>query len=108
MTKITLRLRLCAAAPLVAALLALGACKGGNLPPENRCAMYWDYYYNAGLGKAPAVRQAAEGVDFRDVRAIVTADPSAKTRVCQKILNDAFPGDAALRGVAGPIPPAQP
>ena len=108
MTTITLGAGLRRAAPALVALLVLAGCKGGNLPPENRCAMYWDYYYNAGLGKAPAVRQAAEGVDFKDIRAIVSADPSAKTRVCQKILNDAFPGDPALRGVAGPIPPAQP
>ena len=88
------------------AVLALSGCKGGEQPPENRCAMYWDYYYNAGLGKAPAERQSAEGVKFDDIRAIITADPSPKTRVCQKILNDAFPGDAALKGVAGPIPSA--
>ena len=90
----------------VAASAALVACQRGDLPPENRCAMYWDYYYNAGLGKAPAERQNAEGVDFDDIRQIVTADPSEKTSVCQKVLNDAFPGDPALKGVKGPIPPA--
>ncbi|GGZ88520.1 hypothetical protein [Novosphingobium arvoryzae] len=88
------------------ATLLLAGCKGGDLPPENRCAMYWDYYYNAGLGKSPAERQSAEGVEFGDIRAIVKADPSDKTKVCQKILNDAFPGDPALQGVTGPIPPA--
>ncbi len=88
------------------AALALAGCKGGEQPPENRCAMYWDYYYNAGLGKSPAERQSAEGVAFDDIRAIIKADASDNTRVCQKILNDAFPGDPALKGVAGPIPPA--
>lgn len=87
-------------------VLALAGCKGGAQPPENRCAMYWDYYYNAGLGKPMAERQSAEGVQFDDIRAIVKADPSPTTKVCQKILNDAFPGDPALKGVAGPIPPA--
>jgi hypothetical protein len=86
--------------------LLLAGCKGGDLPPENRCAMYWDYYYNAGLGKAPAERQTAAGVEFDDIRAIIKADPSTTTRVCQKILNDAFPGDPALEGVTGPIPAA--
>ena len=89
------------------AALALVACKGGNLPPENRGAMYWDYYYNTGLGKELPERKNAEGVDWADIRAIVTADPSDKTKVCQKILNDAFPGDAALAKVKGPIPAAQ-
>lgn len=88
------------------AVLALAACKGGQQPPENRCAMYWDYYYNAGLGKSPAERQSAEGVAFDDIRAIIKADASPRTKVCQKILNDAFPGDPALKDVAGPIPPA--
>jgi len=86
--------------------LLLAGCKGGEQPPENRCAMYWDYYYNAGLGKSPAERQSAEGVKFDDIRAIIKADSSPKTKACQKILNDAFPGDPALKGVAGPIPPA--
>ena len=89
------------------AALALVSCKGGDLPPENRCAMYWDYYYNTGLGKELPERQKAEGVDWADIRAIVTADPSEKTKVCQKVLNDAFPGDAALADVKGPIPAAQ-
>lgn len=89
-----------------AAVLLLAACKSGDLPPESRCSMYWDYYYNTGLGQAPAQRQTASGVEFDDIRAIVKADPSAKTKVCQKILNDAFPGDPALRGVTGPIPAA--
>lgn len=88
------------------ALLALAGCKGGEQPPENRCAMYWDYYYNTGLGKSPAERQSAEGVKFDDIRAIIKADPSPRTKACQKILNDAFPGDPALKGVTGPIPPA--
>lgn len=89
------------------AMTLLAGCKRGELPPESRCAMYWDYYYNAGLGKAPAERQKAEGVKFDDIRAIITADPSKKTHACQKILNDAFPGDPALKGVTGPIPSAQ-
>lgn len=97
-----MKIAMCAAA----AMLLLAGCKRGELPPENRCTMYWDYYYNAGLDKAPAERQKAEGVDFADIRAIIKADPSAKTRVCQKILNDAFPGDPALAGVTGPIPKA--
>lgn len=88
------------------AALLLAGCKGGEQPPENRCAMYWDYYYNAGLGKPAAERQSAAGVEFADIRAIVKADPSAKTMVCQKILNDAFPGDPALQGVTGAIPAA--
>lgn len=88
------------------AALFLAGCKGGEQPPENRCAMYWDYYYNTGLGKPVAERQSAEGVEFGDIRAIVKADPSARTKVCQKILNDAFPGDPALQGVTGPIPAA--
>lgn len=91
----------------VGAVLLLAGCKGGEQPPENRCAMYWDYYYNAGLGKPAAERQSAEGVEFNDIRAIVKADPSAKTKVCQKILNDAFPGDPALQDVKGPIPAAK-
>ena len=90
----------------VTAALLLAGCKGGEQPPENRCAMYWDYYYNAGLGKSASERQSAAGVEFGDIRAIVKADPSAKTKVCQKILNDAFPGDPALQGVTGPIPAA--
>ncbi|MFA5963367.1 MAG: hypothetical protein WC804_05065 [Sphingomonas sp.] len=98
----TIRIAIAAAS---AALLLTG-CKGGKLPPESRCSMYWDYYYNAGLGKPPAERQSADGVEFGDIRSIVKADPSTKTRVCQKILNDAFPGDPALQGVAGPIPEA--
>lgn len=89
------------------AALLLASCQSGDLPPENRCAMYWDYYYNAGLGKPLPERQKAEGVDFANIRAIVTADPSEKTEVCQKVLNDAFPGDPALTEVKGPIPPAQ-
>lgn len=88
------------------AALALAGCKGGEQPPENRCAMYWDYYYNTGLGKSQAERQSAEGVKFDDIRAIIKADASDRTRVCQKILNDAFPGDPALKGMTGPIPPA--
>lgn len=88
------------------AVLALAGCKGGQQPPENRCAMYWDYYYNTGLGKGQAERQSAEGVKFDDIRAIIKADSSPKTKACQKILNDAFPGDPALKGAAGPIPPA--
>ena len=88
------------------AMLLLTGCKSGNLPPESRCSMYWDYYYNAGLGKPPAQRQTAAGVEFDDIRAIVKADPSANTKVCQKILNDAFPGDPALEGVTAPIPAA--
>lgn len=84
-------------------MLVLAGCNGGDLPPESRCSMYWDYYYNAGLGKPPAERQTAAGVEFGDIRTIIKADPSATTRVCQKILNDAFPGDPALRGVTGPI-----
>lgn len=94
---------------MVAAAIAmalLGGCKRGELPPESRCAMYWDYYYNAGLGKPPAERQTAEGVKFDDIRAIIKADPSKTTHACQRILNDAFPGDPALKGVTGPIPPA--
>lgn len=88
------------------AMLLLTGCQSGDLPPESRCSMYWDYYYNTGLGKASAQRQAAEGVAFDDIRAIIRADPSANTRVCQKILNDAFPGDPALDGVTAPIPAA--
>lgn len=99
----TIRIAMIAAS----AVVLLAGCKGGNLPPENRCAMYWDYYYNAGLGKPPAERQSAAGVEFGDIRTIVKADPSAKTKVCQKILNDAFPGDPALQGVTGPIPVAR-
>lgn len=86
--------------------LLLAGCKGGDLPPENRCSMYWDYYYNAGLGKPVAERQSAEGVEFADIRAIIKADPSEKTKVCQKILKDAFPNDPALQGVTTPIPAA--
>ena len=86
---------------------ALAGCKQGELPPESRCTMYWDYYYNTGLGKPEAERQAAKGVEFDDIRAIIIEDPSKKTRVCQKILNDAFPGDPALANVTDPIPPAQ-
>lgn len=89
-----------------AAVLLLSGCSGRELPPESRCSMYWDYYYNAGLGKTPVERRTAEGVEFDDIRAIIVADPSAKTRACQKILNDAFPGDPALQGVTGPIPAA--
>lgn len=89
-----------------AVVLLVTGCKGGDLPPESRCSMYWDYYYNAGLGKAPAQRQTASGVEFDDIRAIIKADPSTKTKVCQKILNDAFPGDPALQGVTAPIPEA--
>lgn len=92
---------------LALSLAMLAACAPRDLPPENRCAMYWDYYYNAGLGKPPAERQTAEGVDFADIRAIIQADPSDKTKVCQKVLNDAFPGDPALQKVTTPIPPAQ-
>jgi hypothetical protein len=92
--------------PSVALVLLLVACKGGDLPPESRCAMYWDYYDNAGLGKAKAERQTAGGVEFDDIRAIIKADPSRKTKVCQKILNDAFPGDPALQGVMAVIPAA--
>lgn len=88
--------------PSVGLALLLVGCKGGDLPPESRCAMYWDYYYNDGLGKAQAERQAAAGVEFDDIRAIVSADPSPKTKVCQKILKDAFPDDPALRGVTVP------
>ena len=88
------------------AVLLLTGCKQGPLPPENRCTMYWDYYYNAGLGKAPAERQKAEGVDFADIRVIIKADPGKTSRVCQKILNDAFPGDPALAGVTALIPKA--
>jgi hypothetical protein len=88
------------------ASLILPGCRQGDLPPENRCAMYWDYYYNAGLGKPEAERRKAEGVNFGDIREIVTNDPSEKTRVCQRILNDAYPGDPALKGVKGPIPNA--
>lgn len=95
-----------AALAVVAAVLLVAGCNRGELPPENRCTMYWDYYYNAGLGKAAAERQKAEGVSFDDIRAIIKADPSTKTRVCQKILNDAFPGDSALKGVTGSIPTA--
>lgn len=90
------------------ALLLLAGCKSGPLPAESRCSMYWDYYYNAGLGRPPEERQKAEGVDFGDIRMIVAADPSEKTRVCQKVLNDAFPGDPALSKVTAPIPPAAP
>lgn len=90
----------------VPAAFLLAACNSGELPPENRCAMYWDYYYNAGLGRPPAERQKANGVDFADIRAIIMADPSEKTGVCQKILHDAFPGDPALSKTKGPIPPA--
>ncbi|MCW3837002.1 hypothetical protein ACFQ1E_13420 [Sphingomonas canadensis] len=101
------RLSAVAGLPLLAVLpLALAACQKGELPAESRCAMYWDYYYNAGLGKPPAERQKAEGVRFDDIRAIVAADPSAKTRVCQKILKDAFPDDPVLTRVQGAIPPA--
>ena len=91
--------------PIVAAA-ALAGCQKGPLPPESRCAMYWDYYYNAGVGKPDSVRQHAEGVKFDDIREIVRADPSPKTKVCQKILNDAFPRDPALKQVKEPIPPA--
>lgn len=98
--------RLILPAILLPGLLFIAGCRQGELPPENRCAMYWDYYYNSGLGKSAEDRQRAEGVEFADIRAIVKADPSGKTKVCQKILNDAFPGDPALQGVAGPIPPA--
>ncbi|GEM_PF-1056496 len=90
------------------ALLLLAGCKSGPLPPESRCSMYWDYYYNAGLGQPLAERQKAEGVDFADIRMIVANDPSQTTRACQKVLNDAFPGDPALSKVTGPIPPAAP
>lgn len=86
--------------------LLLAGCQARELPPESRCTMYWDYYYNSGLGKPPAERQQAEGVQFDDIRAIIRADPSAKTRVCQKILKDAFPQDPVLGAVEGPIPPA--
>ena len=92
--------------PSAVLVLLLAGCQGGDLPPESRCAMYWDYYYNAGLGKAQAERQAAVGVEFDDIRAIISADPSPKTKVCQKVLNDAFPGDPALQGVTAPIPAA--
>ncbi|ODP37172.1 hypothetical protein [Sphingomonas turrisvirgatae] len=92
---------------MVVAGLGLAGCGQRDLPPENRCTMYWDYYYNTGLGKPVAARRTAEGVKFDDIRQIVTADPSKKTAVCQKILNDAFPGDPALKAVAGPIPKAQ-
>jgi hypothetical protein len=89
----------------IATLLLLAACKAGPQPPENRCAMYWDYYYNAGLGKPLAERQSAEGVDFADVRAIIAAEPAHTSRVCVKILKDAFPGDPAL-ATAAPAAPA--
>lgn len=94
-------------AMLVVAGLGVAGCQQGELPPENRCTMYWDYYYNAGLGKPVEVRRAAEGVKFDDIRAIVTADPSTKTVVCQKILKNAFPDDPALKSVTGPIPNAE-
>ena len=87
--------------------LALVACQKGDLPPESRCTMYWDYYYNSGLGKPAGEREKAEGVDFADIRRIVASDPSAKTRVCQKILNHAAPGDPALKAVTGTIPAAE-
>jgi len=86
------------------AVLATTACKQDNLPPESRCTMYWDYYYNAGLGKSEAEKQSAKGVVFDDIRAIIKADPSKKTRVCQKILNDAFPNDEVLKLIEGPVP----
>jgi hypothetical protein len=89
-------------------LLLLAGCKSGPLPPESRCSMYWDYYYNAGLGQPLAERQKAEGVDFADIRVIVATDPSDKTRVCQRVLNDAFPTDPALSKVTAPIPQAAP
>ncbi|RYE04097.1 MAG: hypothetical protein EOP61_01895 [Sphingomonadales bacterium] len=88
----------------ILAALGLAGCQKGELAPESRCSMYWDYYYNTGVGKPPATRQQAEGVKFDDVRSIVRNDPSSKTRVCQKILNDAFPGDPALKDVKDPIP----
>lgn len=88
----------------ITAALGLAGCQKGELAPESRCSMYWDYYYNSGAGKPIATRQQAEGVKFDDIREIVRRDPSAKTRVCQKILNDAFPGDPALKGVKEPIP----
>lgn len=91
----------------VLAPVALAGCHAGKQPPENRCAMYWDYYYNAGLGKSPDQRQKAEGVNFSDIRSIIKADVSAKTKVCQRILKDAFPDDPVLQRVREPIPPAQ-
>lgn len=88
----------------IIAALGLAGCQKGELAPENRCTMYWDYYYNSGVGKPLATRQKAEGVKFDDVRSIVRNDPSKTTRICQKILNDAFPGDPALKDVKEPIP----
>ncbi len=81
----------------------LSGCHRGEIPLENRCAMYSDYYYNAGLGKSLAERRHATGVKFDDIRAILTADPSERTKTCRQILQDAFPDDPVLKsqGSAG-------
>jgi hypothetical protein len=73
------------------------------LRPSRWC---WHYYYNTGLGQPLEERQSARGVEFDDIRAIIQADQSSTTAVCQRILNDAFPDDPVLLLIEGEIPTA--